>query len=371
MESWKYYNFKKIKPDIFDLPVSQSHLKFIFSDQVDTNIIIIEHNKVILSETLKEFCEVSILDKSLILNEDSTLDRRISNINFQSECLKLKFQNFIKPSEPLKIKYISTPDQFFFPSIQIEVQNSKFILFEDFSQTNSPLSSCHLQIKLRKSSIEHIVLHHLNKENLKPLFQNQEISLHESQYTQNFFSIKRDALRQQISVSMNTPDCQTHLNGFNVSDDGQFSEVRSEVMHHAPCCNSHQLFKTLVSGRGTSVFNGRIFVDRKAQKTDSSQLCQGVLLSPQAQINAKPELEIYADDVKASHGAAIGQIGSDQVFYLVSRGMSYDEAYNILAQSYAGEIINQITNPQLRLSIHKILFMQIKDISKQFIESLR
>ena len=371
MESWKYYDFKKIKSDIFDFSVNQLGLEISFSNKVDENTIVFNPDQVILSHSLRDFCEVSLLKKNTILNQKSTLDQRISNVNFQSEWLKVKFIRPFKLSEPLQIKYISFPDQIFHPSLQIEALDSHFTLIEDFSHVYAPLSSCHLQMKLTDSFVEHIILHYSEKENLNPFFQNQEIQLHASQYSHIFFGLKREALRQQISVSMSNEGCQAHLNGFNVSDKQQFSEVRSEVMHHKPNCHSRQLFKTLVSGRATSVFNGRVFVAPEAQKTDSAQLCKGLLLSPQARINAKPELEIYADDVKASHGAAIGQMSSDQIFYLISRGMNYDEAHHILAQSYVGEILNQVSSSEWRQKIQKIISIQIKDISSQLIENLR
>ena len=155
-------------------------------------------------------------------------------------------------------------------------------------------------------------------------------------------------IRIQQSVSLESAGAVGRLNAFNISEDQNFSELRTEVLHLQPKTESRQLFKTIAADTSKSIFNGRIYVNAIAQKTDAGQLCQGILLNPKAEINAKPELEIYADDVKAAHGAAIGQMGQDQVFYLISRGIKPEIAYKMLSKAFAGEVLASIVNLEFR-----------------------
>src|SRR6185437_10386923 len=132
--------------------------------------------------------------------------------------------------------------------------------------------------------------------------------------------------RSEAHVGLNGPKAIAHLNGANILTGSQHADFTSVVGHAAPNCTSRQTVKNVLAGRSRGVFQGRIEVARDAQKTDGYQMNQALLLSPEAEIDSKPELEIFADDVKCSHGATVGELDAEQLFYLRSRGVPESEA---------------------------------------------
>ncbi len=135
-------------------------------------------------------------------------------------------------------------------------------------------------------------------------------------------------------------DCT--LDGLAVLEDEQVSDTHSAMDHREGHAGSHQLHKMILDDDAHSVFNGKIFVQPHAQKIDAYQLNQSLLLSPRAKVNTKPQLEIFADDVSCTHGATIGQLEDEQLFYLRARGLDYDEARELLIYGFAAEIIETI-----------------------------
>jgi Fe-S cluster assembly protein SufD len=136
--------------------------------------------------------------------------------------------------------------------------------------------------------------------------------------------------------------CETNLDGLTLIDARQLADTHSTVDHCCPEGRLRQLHKCVVSGAGHAVFNGKILVRQAAQRTDAAQSCRGLLLSERAHIDAKPQLEIFADDVKCAHGAAIGQLDPEEAFYLQSRGLTGERARNLLTYGFAAEVIARI-----------------------------
>jgi Fe-S cluster assembly protein SufD len=120
-----------------------------------------------------------------------------------------------------------------------------------------------------------------------------------------------------------------------------------------PCCNSNELYKGIIDEKAVAVFNGKILVRRDAQKTNAYQSNKNILLSDEATINTKPQLEIYADDVKCSHGATSGSIDQDSMFYLKARGIGEEKARALLLNAFAANVIEKISSPVLRTEISR------------------
>jgi Fe-S cluster assembly protein SufD len=139
---------------------------------------------------------------------------------------------------------------------------------------------------------------------------------------------------------------------------GQMNHVDNftRIEHASPNCDSRELYKGILMDKATGAFRGRIVVNKGAQKTDSKQTNNNLLLSNDALINTKPQLEIYADDVKCTHGATIGQLDGESVFYLRSRGISLDAARSILIYAFASEVVNRVKVEPLRAALDKYLF---------------
>lgn len=148
--------------------------------------------------------------------------------------------------------------------------------------------------------------------------------------------------RHDINVTMDHEGASCSVDGLYMVDGNQHTDTHSVIDHRQPHCTSHQLYKGILDGKSRAVFNGKVFVRHGAQKTDAQQTNKNLLLSNDAQIDTKPQLEIYADDVKCTHGAAIGQLDEDEMFYLESRGINPALAKNMLTYGFAEEVIEKI-----------------------------
>lgn len=154
--------------------------------------------------------------------------------------------------------------------------------------------------------------------------------------------------RHEVHATLAASHAQVHVNGAQRLRARQHGDLTSVITHAAPDCISRQTVRNVLDGQSRGVFQGKVLVERIAQKTDGYQMNQALLLSEQAEIDAKPELEIYADDVKCSHGATVGALDEDQMFYLRSRGVPYAEARQILIHAFLEEALALIPDETAR-----------------------
>jgi Fe-S cluster assembly protein SufD len=154
--------------------------------------------------------------------------------------------------------------------------------------------------------------------------------------------------RTEVHAQLTGPGAIAHLNAAQILTGTQHADFTTVVGHTAPKCTSRQTVKNVLAGRSRGVFQGKIEVARDAQKTDGYQMNQALLLSPDAEIDSKPELEIFADDVKCSHGATVGELDSEQLFYLRSRGIPDAEARSILVRAFLAEALDAVTDDSIR-----------------------
>ena len=154
--------------------------------------------------------------------------------------------------------------------------------------------------------------------------------------------------RTEIHAVLNGNNATAHMNGAQLLTGSQHADFTSVVRHAAPHGTSRQTVKNVLNGRSRGVFQGRIEVARHAQKTDGYQMNQALLLSPDAEIDSKPELEIFADDVKCSHGATVGELDAEQLFYLRSRGVPDSEARALLVRAFLAEALDLVTDESIR-----------------------
>ena len=150
--------------------------------------------------------------------------------------------------------------------------------------------------------------------------------------------------RAEFHARLRGPGATVHLNAGQMLGGSQVGDITTVVAHDAPLCASRQTVKNVLSGRARGVFQGRIEVDRVAQKTEGYQMSQALLLSPEAEIDCKPELQINADDVKCSHGATIGELDLDQLFYLRARGIPEPEARAMLVRAFLDDALEAVTH---------------------------
>jgi Fe-S cluster assembly protein SufD len=166
-------------------------------------------------------------------------------------------------------------------------------------------------------------------------------------------------VRNNINAGMDGENALATLNGLYIGKNENHIDNHILADHRVPNCNSHQTYKGVLDDQSTGVFNGKIFVQKDAQKTNAYQSSKAILLSDEASINSKPQLEIFADDVKCSHGAAIGQMNKNELFYLMARGIDEATARAILTYAFANDIISGIKMPELRVYLDEKLKEQL------------
>lgn len=166
-------------------------------------------------------------------------------------------------------------------------------------------------------------------------------------------------VRNDVNAVLDGEGCEATLNGLYMVEGNQLVDNHMRVDHAKPNCDSHELFKGILEGRARAVFNGRIYVHPDAQKTDAKQTNRNLLLSPTALVNSNPQLEIFADDVKCTHGSTVGQLDDIAVFYLRSRGIGEEAARSLLTYAFAADIVERIRVPEVRRDLEEFLFRRL------------
>jgi Fe-S cluster assembly protein SufD len=164
-------------------------------------------------------------------------------------------------------------------------------------------------------------------------------------------------VRNDVNAVLAAEGCECVLNGLTMAGGRQLIDNHTRIDHAKPNCNSHELYKAVLDGKAHGVFNGKIFVHADAQKTDAKQTNQTLLLSADATIDTKPQLEIFADDVKCTHGATVGQLDDNMIFYLRSRGIGRAAARSLLTFAFANDIISRIKVGPVRRQLEELLLV--------------
>jgi Fe-S cluster assembly protein SufD len=178
----------------------------------------------------------------------------------------------------------------------------------------------------------------------------------DSNFTINTITIDGLLVRNNLEINVNGQNCESNLSGAYILKDKQLVDNHTVVDHKVANCQSNELYKGVIDDQATAVFNGKVFVRQDAQKINAFQSNGNVLLSDSASINSKPELEIYADDVKCSHGSTAGQLDEEAVFYLRARGLSEKSARALMVTAFIGEVLEKIENEAVNEYVNELIF---------------
>jgi Fe-S cluster assembly protein SufD len=176
-----------------------------------------------------------------------------------------------------------------------------------------------------------------------------------SQFHSFSFAVGGSLARTNIYTTLDGDAATCTLNGLYLPDGSQHIDNQTSIEHVAPNCPSHEIYKGVLDGRSHGVFNGKVYVHPEAQKTDGKQSNNNLLLSPQARVDTKPQLEIFADDVKCTHGATVGRLDEVAMFYLNSRGIGAERARTLLTYAFAADVLETIELPVVREALEKIV----------------
>jgi Fe-S cluster assembly protein SufD len=178
-------------------------------------------------------------------------------------------------------------------------------------------------------------------------------------FSSHSFSLGGGLVRNDAIAMLAGEGAECTLNGLYLADRERLVDNHTTIDHLMPHCPSHEIYKGILGGKARAIFNGKIIVRQDAQKTDAKQTNRALLLSDEATINTKPQLEIFADDVKCTHGATVGQLDEDAVFYLRARGLTYLEARDMLIHAFAGDILDRVKIDLLRKALEAELYTQL------------
>lgn len=228
-------------------------------------------------------------------------------------------------------------------------ENADITIVEDFQNNKGEKFYNHVsEVFIEKNAEVNYSLLQLHNQNTTSVNYVEARLARDARYHITTVTLDGKLVRNNVNAYMDGENALATLNGLFIGKESNQIDNHILVDHRVPNCNSNQVYRGVLDNESTGVFNGKIFVQKDAQKTNAYQSSKAVLLSDDASMNSKPQLEIFADDVKCSHGAAIGQVSKNELFYLLARGIDPKTARGILTYAFANGIINEIKLPELR-----------------------
>ena len=269
----------------------------------------------------------------------------------------------VKVAHPLQITFVTEAENSAsFPRVLVVAEeNSSATLIESFVSHGEGryFTNAIVEVVLKDGAhLEHYRVQRESKNSFHVSTTSAELG-RSSRYETTSINLGAQLSRHDVSVVMDHEGAETSVDGLYMVDSDQHTDTHSVIDHKQPHCTSHQLYKGILDGNGRAVFNGKVFVREGAQKTDALQTNKNLLLSDKARVDTKPQLEIYADDVKCAHGAAVGQIDAEELFYLETRGIGPELGRSLLTYGFAEEVIKKIKIESIRAELDRIVLRQL------------
>ena len=361
-EDWRFTNLSILKKEKFDISElnSSSFEKFDLDKYNIEGVVTFtfingyyqQRNQVFpenleVSTGLKDF-EPNKIDVPPKMSDPFEL----LNSAFMDSCLSITIKENLDFTSPIRFLYLSDSktNLMISPKIHLKVSKKSSATFieEHISSKGSLFHNQSTIIKLEKNSnLDHIRIQTNSHKttNINNITINQK---KDSSYNFTQFSEGSGLSRSNINSNLDEDGCESYINGLSLSKNTQQIDNNIVITHKAPNCTSGQNFRSILKGRSKGVFNGRTIVKQKAQKTNSSQSNKNLLISKDSLMYSNPQLEIYADDVKCSHGSTTGQLDENILFYLQSRGLDINLSKTLLLKGFSAKIFNTIKNNSIK-----------------------
>ena len=361
LEDWKFSDLNQIiSSNIKDLNFYIN----LPSEKVDADIFVnkFEHNKIIFVNGVISNIDLSYEDESKVslsrnldFNEDYIEVNPLISLNnaFASSYIGITVKESYSFKCPLII-YNITNNALQSTALNIRTdivleKNSSLkliTLFDDSSENNFINIVQNFDIA-QDAILKSYKIDHKRNSNIKYFYNN--INLEKNSISENFiFSTGSKFIKNEVNCNLNDQFSSAFINGIiNLTDD-QHHEIKTNINHLAENTKSYQLIKSVLNNNSKGIYQGKIFVDKKAQKTDGYQLSKALLLNKNTEFDGKPELEIYADDVKCSHGSTSGNLDEDSIFYLMSRGLSHQQSKELLINGFLMDAVEKITDLEIK-----------------------
>ena len=362
LESWKFSDLNQIINNNIENLNFYNDIKKTY--KIDESIYLnnIEHNSLVFLNGKLEKINLKYEDgKKLKIQEETTIE----NTKFQNNALinlnnafvinnyKICVEKNYKVKKPLIIYHVTNNE---LTSSNINIQLN-FLLGENCSlrvidvnndKSEKNFINIYYNFNLEKNSVlKNFKVDYSNNNNIKYSFNNIDQDINSISET-FILSNGSKFVKNEINCNLNGKYSSAFVNGIFSLNENKHHEIKTNINHLVENTKSYQLIKSVLENSSKSVYQGKIYVSPEAQKTDGYQLSKAILLNENSEFNAKPELEIYADDVKCSHGSASGSLNENSIFYLRSRGLNYKEAKNLLIKGFLLDVIDKITDDEIK-----------------------
>jgi Fe-S cluster assembly protein SufD len=369
IEDWKFSDLNQI--------ISTNFKKLDFYKENNTSgfdvnfINEFDHNKIVFVNGIVSKIDFGYENKEkIIINQNLELDDELNenvllNLNtaFLSSYIKITINKGYQLQKPLVLYNYLTSDLDCYGlnmRLDIDLEDDTSIDVINISNESTKNNFLNFRQKInigKNSTLKNYSLDINPTSNIKYSF--KDIDLDKNSHLEYFILSKGSKFaKHDINCSLNNDYGSVVLNGIIDLDDKKHHEIKTAINHNEENCKSYQLIKTVLSENSKGVYQGKIYVNSKAQKTDGYQLSRALLLNDDVEFNAKPELEIYADDVKCSHGSTSGNMDENSIFYLMSRGLSHAQSKKLLTNGFLNEVVEKITNENVKSLIKKLIGIQ-------------
>ena len=369
LENWKFSDLNQIiKSNIGELTFYNDYKK---ENQIDKIELIseLEHNKIIIVDGKIEKIDFKFEDKDkievLVEQGEETIKENINsliNLNnaFSNKFCKIIIKKNYSLKKPLVIYHSTnknTQSKNTNSRIDFKLEENACLRLIDIFKDNTEKNflNIYYNFELDKSSIlKNYKIDKSINNNVKYSYNN--VKQEANSISETFIlSSGSKFFKNEINCDLLGQHSSAFVNGIFDLDDENHHEIKSNINHLVENTKSYQLVKSVLEKKSKAVYQGKIFVSSEAQKTDGYQLSNAILLSENSEFNAKPELEIYADDVKCSHGSSSGSLDENSIFYLMSRGLNYKEAKKLLINGFLLDVIEKITDEEIKNLIKNLL----------------
>jgi Fe-S cluster assembly protein SufD len=368
-ENWKFLDISQIiKKNIGNLSFFNDYS---IPNKIDPSIFVdgLEHNKIIFINGRIEKIDFNYEDQNKIQISDeiekiTTFDNVNSLIDLNNAFTNKVFKILIKKNYSLNkplIIYHSTDEKIKSRNINLrldfELEENSSLRLIDFFQDSSDKNFANIlyNFDLKKDSIlKNYKIDKFRNDNLKYSFNNIEQEANSISET-FILSSGSNFFKNEVNCNLKGEYSSAFVNGIFSLKENQQHEIRTTINHLVENTKSYQLIKCVLGKLSKAAYQGKIFVNSKAQKTNGYQLSKAILMDETSEFNAKPELEIYADDVKCSHGSASGSLNENSIFYLMSRGLNYQQSKDLLINGFLLDVVEKITDSEIKNLIKNMI----------------
>ena len=368
-EDWKFSDLNQIiKKNIGEISFYSDYTS---TNKVDSSVFVdgLEHNKIVfingriekIDFDYEKKDQIEIIDQSETINKFNN-NSSLSDLNsaFTNKSFKIAVKKGYQLTKPLII-YHTTNSKIWSKNINLRLnfelyENSSLRLIDLFRDTSEKnFLNIFYNFDLKENSIlKNYKVDKFENKNIKYSFNN--IEQEKNSISETFIlSSGSNFCKNEINCNLNGDYSSAFVNGIFSINNNKHHEIRTIINHLTENTKSYQLIKSVLEDSSRAVYQGKIFVNSKAQKTDGYQLSKAILLNKDSEFNAKPELEIYADDVKCSHGSASGSLNEDSIFYLMSRGLNYQQSRELLINGFLLDVVEKITDPEVKNLIKNMI----------------